>query len=111
MTVGQVAFVLRHELAHVMLNHHAREKAFRVGVKDPVLLSRATTAFNAGADLEVNGCLLDAMVQVGLQDTGVVPGYGAFTDVPVGLTAEAYTTLILSTPELWADIAQRTGRI
>jgi len=60
--------------------------------------------------LEVNGSLIDAMIQSGLQYTGVVPGYGAFTNVPVGLTAEEYTTLILSTPELWADIAHRTGK-
>jgi len=58
MTVGQVAYVLRHEVGHVVLNHHARERAFRAGVTDPATLNMATTAFNARADLEVNGGLL-----------------------------------------------------
>lgn len=110
MTVGQVAYVLRHEVGHVVLNHHARERAFQAGVTDLKTLNMATTAFNAGADLEVNGSLLDAMVEAGLQNTGVVPGYGVFVDVPPGLTAELYTKLILNTPELWADIAQRAGK-
>ncbi|MEI6166979.1 MAG: M48 family metalloprotease [bacterium] len=110
MTVDQVAYVLRHEVGHVVLNHHVRERAFRAGLTDPATLNMATTAFNAGADLEVNGGLLDAMVEAGLQDTGVVPGYGAFVGVPPFLTAEEYTTLILNTPELWADIAKRAGR-
>ena len=109
MTVDQVAFVLRHELAHVLLNHHAREKAFRSQMPDNVSHQSWAFAFRVACDLEANSGLLDVMAQCGLQDTGAVPGYGAFTHLTTGLTAEEYAQIIVAAPALLADIESLFG--
>lgn len=79
MTFDQLCYVMKHEILHVILKHHARAQA---GISDKVVIS---TLDNVAMDLSVNSMLGDDM---GLG--GVHPGKGQFANLPGGKSYEWY---------------------
>ena len=103
-THARIEVVLRHEWLHVALNHIARRDAFLTEMNDPANKKTLERVFNAGSDLEVNSILHDDLVRTGLYTIAFIPGYRRCAGLPLGLTAEAYTRIILATPEIAAVV-------
>ena len=79
MTFDQLCYVMKHEILHVILKHHARAVA---GVSDKVEISELD---NVSMDLSVNSMLGDDM---GLG--GCLPGKPPFDKLPKGKSYEWY---------------------
>lgn len=79
MTFDQLCYVMKHEILHVILNHHGRCKA---GITDKVVI---TELDNVAMDLSVNSMLGDDM---GLG--GCLPGKPPFEGIPPGKSYEWY---------------------
>lgn len=79
MTFDQLCYVMKHEILHVILKHHARSIAGIGGKVDIQPLD------NTAMDLSINGMLGSDM---GLG--GVHPGEGEFADLPNGKSYEWY---------------------
>jgi len=100
MDFARVEVILRHEWGHVVLGHGERGKAFVAKVNDPDNAKIWKSAFNCGADLEINSGLIQEIVAAGLRDECFLPGYGSCTAFPPGLKAEEYARLVMADQDL-----------
>ena len=80
--LARIEIILRHEWGHVARGHHDREKAFVTEINDPDNAKIWKTAFNAGADMEVNSGLIAEIVAANLADECYVPGYRTCRSLP-----------------------------
>lgn len=99
MTVQQVMFCLEHECLHIVLDH-----LVRMGDRDGRI-------WNLAADCAVNGYILEDPGPCVEPYEIVVPGQGAFSDLPKGKHAEWYYDKIMDKAEKYTITQNADGSI
>lgn len=105
-----IAVVIQHEYRHIQHEDMIRGRILLQGLAKNEPREVWRTAFNAGADLEINAELLPTLEKAGLKNMSLIPGYGDYAALPPGLKAEEYARRIMATPELRADMEARVAR-
>lgn len=91
-------YVLRHEVAHVMLKHHLRWENYERAelLRDDRLVGREFfREANTWADLEVNGLLnSEPNIAAMMPEEGIVAGRGDYADLPERKTMDEYREIL-----------------
>jgi len=105
-TLEQLEVILRHEWAHVVLNHHEWTEKF-IEARDNSETQKVWRLLtNVATDLEINSMFSDLYEKSGLGEEALIPGKGDFAGCPMGLKAEDYANLIMASPELMAKMRE-----